>query len=64
MRNATLLLALAGLALSGAPVAAQGGRGLGEHAAVWNGWVFNLEAGKQRARQEGKPLMVVLRCLP
>jgi hypothetical protein len=36
----------------------------GEQEAVKNGWLFSLEEGKTQARQTGKPLMVVLRCVP
>ena len=54
--------ALAGLALTEAPALAQ--RGRGEQAAVRNGWVFSLSAGMQQAQRTGKPLMVVIRCVP
>ena len=57
-------LALAGIALGEAPVLAQKGPRGGEQAAVKNGWLFSLSAGKQQARQTGKPLMVVIRCVP
>ena len=57
------VVALAGVALAGSPALAQRGPRGGEQAAR-NGWLFSLESGKQRARQTGKPLMVVLRCEP
>ena len=36
----------------------------GEDQAAKHGWLSNLEAGKAEARKTGKPLMVVLRCVP
>jgi hypothetical protein len=56
------LLALAVIALSDASLLAQGRRG--DWQAGENGWIFNLESGKARARTTGKPLMVVVRCVP
>ena len=56
-------VALAGVALAPSPALAQRGR-MSEQAAARNGWVFSLSEGKQRARKAGKPLMVVLRCVP
>ena len=41
----------------------RGGRG-SERQAVENGWVFSLQEGKAQARKAGKPLMVVVRCVP
>lgn len=29
-----------------------------------HGWLYSLSEGKAQARQTGKPLMVVLRCVP
>jgi hypothetical protein len=29
-----------------------------------HGWLTSLSAGKELARRSGKPLMVVIRCLP
>jgi hypothetical protein len=58
------VLALAGLALSEGTTRAQGGRRFGEQSAGRNGWISSLSAGKQQAQQTGKPLMVVLRCVP
>ena len=48
------VLALAAVALAGAPAHAQRGRG----------WLPDLGAGKRLARATGQPLMVVLRCEP
>jgi hypothetical protein len=28
------------------------------------GWLSSLEEGKKQARESGKPLMVVIRCVP
>jgi hypothetical protein len=56
----TLVAALAlGLA---APLAAQP-RMRGDDAARY-GWLPTLEQGKAEARKTGKPLMVVIRCIP
>jgi len=57
------VLALAGLALSEGTARAQGRR-FGEQSAGRNGWISSQSAGKQQAQQTGKPLMVVLRCVP
>jgi hypothetical protein len=35
-----------------------------EEEAVRHGWLFSLEEGKAEARKSGKPLMVVIRCVP
>lgn len=42
---------------------AQGGR-RGEPSPAKYGWFGSLETGKSEARRTGKPLMVVLRCVP
>lgn len=36
----------------------------GEGPAINYGWLSSLEEGKAKARQSGKPLMVVIRCVP
>ena len=65
MRSSVVaILALAGVALAASSVMAQRGRGFGEQGAARNGWLSSLEAGKRQARETGKPLMVVLRCVP
>ena len=64
MRSLVPALALAALALTDSPVLAQRGRRGGEQDAFRNGWVFGLSRGKELARKTGKPLMVVLRCVP
>ena len=46
------------------PLQAQPGPRGGEQDAVKNGWLFSLEDGKAQAKKNGKPLMVVLRCVP
>jgi hypothetical protein len=48
--------------MAGAPVAAQP-KG-GDASALRYGWLASLEQGKAQARQSGKPLMVVVRCVP
>ena len=56
-------LALAGVALTETAAWAQRGR-VGEMEAARKGWIFNLGTGQQLARKTGKPLMVVIRCVP
>ena len=65
MRSAFFVLSALGLtALAGTPLLAQRGRNrLGDYEASY-GWLSDLEQGKAKARQGGKPLMVVLRCVP
>lgn len=58
------VLALAGVVLTDSSALAQRGRRFGEFGAGRNGWHFSLRAGKELARQTGKPLMVVIRCQP
>ncbi|HEV3204862.1 MAG TPA: hypothetical protein VGY77_10785 [Gemmataceae bacterium] len=58
------LIALAVAALTSGPVAAQRGRGLSEQAAAREGWLSDYRKAKEVARQTGKPLMVVFRCVP
>jgi hypothetical protein len=66
MRSGSLVLFALGLmALAENPVLAQRGRDRrGDQPAARHGWLGDLEQGKARARQSGKPLMVVLRCVP
>jgi hypothetical protein len=66
MRRVFLVLFVLGLmALADTPVLAQRGRDRrGGQEAARHGWLADLEQGKGSARQSGKPLMVVLRCVP
>jgi len=58
------VLTLTGILLTDSSVFAQrGGRGGGFDVGR-NGWHSSLRAGKELARQTGKPLMVVIRCQP
>ena len=57
------VLALAGIMLSDASATAQRGR-RSEADAARNGWLFSLSEGKTQANKTGKPMMVVLRCVP
>jgi len=50
------------LAVAEAPAQFRGPRG--DQEAARNGWLFSLTEGKNRARASGKPLMVVVRCVP
>jgi hypothetical protein len=61
-RSVVAVLVMAGMGLVGNTACAQ--RGGSERQAVQNGWTFSLEAGKRQARATGKPLMVVIRCVP
>lgn len=62
--RSVVFLALGIVALSDSPLRAQPGRGRGEMQAVENGWIFGLSQGQAQARKTGKPLMVVVRCVP
>src|SRR5690242_12851281 len=63
--RSSLLLALGLVALSGPSAQAQFGprRGDQQEAARY-GWLASLEEGQAQARKTGRPLMVVLRCVP
>jgi hypothetical protein len=62
------ILALSGLAMcaTSANTQPKGGKGgkASEGDAVRNGWLFSLAEGKTQARKSGKPMMVVVRCVP
>ena len=59
------LLALGFVTLADTPAQAQPGRGRrGEQDAGQHGWIFGLADGKAQAQRSGKPLMVVVRCVP
>ncbi len=62
MAMRVVLLALGVVALADAPLRAQPRRG--DQQAAEYGWISNLDEGKRLARTSGKPLMVVLRCVP
>jgi hypothetical protein len=65
MSSRVVFLAIGFVSLTSGPLLAQpGGPRRGEQDAVRNGWVFSLEEGKAQARKSGKPLMVVVRCVP
>jgi hypothetical protein len=55
------LLAFASLAVAAPALSAQPGD---DPPAGRHGWLGSLEAGKAEAKRTGKPLMVVLRCVP
>jgi hypothetical protein len=61
--RSAVLLALGLVALTDSPVRAQPRRGDQQEAARY-GWLASLEEGKALAARTGKPLMVVLRCVP
>ena len=63
MRIGIVLLALGFLSLSGGPAPAQGRRGRDQDAAKY-GWLPSLAEGKAQAKKTGKPVMVVMRCVP
>jgi hypothetical protein len=64
-RRFVISLAFVLFAFHAVPVMAQP-RGVrrGEQPAGKYGWLSSLEAGKAEARESGKPLMVVVRCVP
>ena len=55
------IVALGFLLLADGPLSAQGRR---DQDAAKYGWVPSLTEGKAQAKKSGKPLMVVLRCVP
>jgi len=64
MRSSVLaVLALSCVALSDASLFAQRGRRV-DFSARRHGWLFSLAEGRRQAARSGKPLMVVLRCVP
>jgi len=63
-RGSVVLFALGCLGLAQPAAVAQSKGRAGEQEAVKQGWIFNLAQGKAEARKTGKPLMVVLRCVP
>jgi hypothetical protein len=65
MRSASLAflaIGLAGWAAEFASAQPKGDR-FGPNATSY-GWLGSLEQGKAQARKSGKPLMVVIRCVP
>jgi hypothetical protein len=65
MKSVSVALALGVVILGGIPSSAQfrAPRGRDPQAASY-GWLSSLEEGKTLARKTGKPLLVVLRCVP
>jgi hypothetical protein len=61
MRRLEFTFALAFLLLAVASLPAQP---RGDVQPARYGWLSSLEAGKSQAKASGKPLMVVLRCVP
>ena len=59
-----VLLTLGFFGFSNATLLAQPRGPRGMDTAVKNGWLFNLDEGKAEARKTGKPLFVVVRCVP
>jgi hypothetical protein len=62
--GSAVFLVLGTLVLAGSPLRAQFGVPRGGEEAARYGWLPTLEAGTAEARQSGKPLLVVLRCVP
>jgi hypothetical protein len=63
MRSLTVgLIALALWGLDAAPVSAQKGKVRDE--AVRYGWTEDLSAAMKEAKRTGKPVIVILRCIP
>jgi hypothetical protein len=63
MRIGIIALAVVLFSLSGGPASAQGRRGRDQDAAKF-GWLPSLAQGKAQAKKAGKPIMVVVRCVP
>ena len=61
MKRAAFVIALAAIASADGALLAQK---KGEFDAARNGWVFSLSQGKTLAEKSGKPMMVVMRCVP
>jgi hypothetical protein len=65
MQRCSWVLAVALLVSTGTRVQAQKGpKGGSEFEASRHGWLFSLSEGKAQAAKTGKPLMVVVRCVP
>jgi hypothetical protein len=68
MRRLGILLVLVGTLLFAAPFispsAAQRPARFDDPEVERHGWLSNLEEGRRRATESGKPLMVVFRCVP
>jgi hypothetical protein len=63
-RRFVVILALGAMALSDSPARAQRRAPRRGDPSARYGWTFSLAEGKAQARKSGKPLMVVLRCVP
>ncbi len=63
-RRSSFLLALGLVVLCGPSSPAQPGPRRGDPEAARFGWLASLEEGQGQARKTGRPLMVVLRCVP
>jgi hypothetical protein len=62
MKRAVFFIALGAIASQASPTSAQ--KKVGEFEAVKYGWNFSLSQGKALAEKSGKPMMVVMRCVP
>ena len=62
MKRAAFVIALGAIAFADSSVLAQ--KKASEFEAVKNGWIFSLSQGKALAERSGKPMMVVMRCVP
>ncbi len=63
----TILVGSLALAVTGifvGCVEAQRGRGTSPQEAARHGWLNDYREAKDRARQTGKPIMLVFRCIP
>lgn len=64
MKYGIALAALSLVLLSNESLQAQRGRGFRDFEPARNGWLFSLEQGMAEARRTGKPVFVVVRCVP
>jgi hypothetical protein len=61
--SVVLALGFIGLAAAPSPAQLREAHG-GDPEAARYGWLATLEKGRAQARKSGRPLMVVLRCVP
>jgi hypothetical protein len=62
MRNALISLAMVGLMAS--PALAQRGRRPSPFELGRNGWLTDYRQAREAARESGKPIFLVFRCVP
>jgi hypothetical protein len=58
------MIVIGAAGLMAGPAPAQGRRGMSPQGAARQGWLSDYRRAKDLARQTGKPLMLVFRCVP